>query len=167
MSLSVTQILLVTSILLLGNTHALADQYLVLEGFSYHMKKSDERNALNLGLGIESSPTHKWGWQVGTFRDSFHQNASYAGLNYALKPFPLLGQKARFIPSLNVVRKKFAKTEYVRTRVIPLPTLEVCINGKMILNVSGSPALDYDQTRTNGVVFLSLKLPMQQKAAHC
>lgn len=155
------------SLLLLFCGSALAKDYLVMEGVSYHFKKNEERNALNLGFGFESSPTNKIGWQFGTFQDSFHQSAAYAGINYALKPFSLFGQSARFIPSLNVMRKKFAKKEYVSTRVVPIPVLEVCIRGNVVLNVGGSPRLDYDGVSTNGVLFFSLKLPMRSKAAHC
>ncbi len=135
------------------------DGYLVFSTAAYHFKNQDERNALVPGIGWEFSPTGKVGFHVGTLSDSFGFQATYAGINYGTQRF--WNNKARFLVGATVVRKQFHKNTDPEIKIVPFPVLEVKLAKNAVLNLSGSPAVDFADNRTNGVVFFQVKFNLR------
>jgi len=136
------------------------DSYLVFNTFSYHFKNADKRNAVTPGIGFEYSPTGKIGFHVGTVRDSFSYQAKYLGLNYATPRYASLGGKVRFIVGATILNKQYHPNSEPETKIVPLPVVEIAFSEKAVLNISGSPEIDYGEHHNNAVVFFQFKLNM-------
>jgi len=133
-----------------------ADGYLVLNTIALHFENADERNTFTPGIGWEYSPSSKIGFHVGTLADSFGYQAAYGGLNYASQP--VLNGKVRFMLGATILHKQFMKNAEPSTKLVPLPAVEIGLTEKAVLNVSGSPEVDYGEHHNNAVIFLQLKL---------
>jgi hypothetical protein len=145
--------------LLFGSTASHADdQYLVFNTVALHFKNADERNALTPGIGWEYSPSGKIGFHVGTLSDSFGYQARYGGLNYATPRYRMLGGKLRFILGGTILHKQYHKDAAPETKLVPLPAMEFAISERAVLNVSGSPQVDYAGQHNNAVLFFQFKL---------
>jgi hypothetical protein len=132
------------------------DGYLVVSAGAYHFENFNERNAFTPGLGWEYSPSGKIGWHVGTLSDSFGYQAMYGGVNYATKP-KFFG-KVRFLIGASVVHKQYKKNAEAETKILPIPAMEIKLSKRSVLNVSGSPQVDYGNHRNNAVLFFQFKL---------
>jgi hypothetical protein len=132
------------------------NDYLVVSAGAYHFENFEERNAFTPGLGWEYSPSAKVGWHAGTLSDSFGYQAKYGGINYATKP-TLFG-KVRFLIGASVVHKQYKKNGEPKTKLLPLPAMEIKLNKRAVLNVSGSPQVDFGDHRNNAVLFFQFKL---------
>lgn len=151
---------LVSGLLLSGTSSAKADDgYLVLNTFAYHFENFDERNSFTPGVGWEYSPSGAVGWHAGTLSDSFGYQSSYGGLNYATKP--ILAGKLRFLIGATILHKQFRKDAEPETKIVPLPAVEFRFTNRAVLNLSGSPQVDYAGQRNNAVLFFQLKLGLQ------
>ena len=137
------------------SAHA-ADGYLVLNTVAFHFKNAEERNTFTPGIGWEYSPSSKIGFHVGTLSDSFGYQAAYGGLNYATQP--VLAGRVRFMLGATILHKQFMKDSEPDTKLVPLPAVEFGITKKAVLNISGSPEIDYGDHHNNAVVFFQLKL---------
>lgn len=137
-------------------SYAANDNYLVFNTAAYHFKNQSERNALVPGIGWEFSPTGKLGYHVGTLSDSFGFQAIYGGINYGTKRF--WNNKARFLVGATVVRKQFHKNSGPEVKVVPFPVFELKLAKNAVLNISGSPEIDYQDHHNNAVVFFQVKL---------
>ncbi|MFK8075602.1 MAG: hypothetical protein AB8B84_03380 [Granulosicoccus sp.] len=135
---------------------AAENDYLVISAGAYHFENFDERNAFTPGLGWEYSPSGKIGWHAGTLSDSFGYQAMYGGINYATRP-KLLG-RVRFLIGASVVHKQYKKNAEPETKLLPLPAMEVKLSERSVLNVSGSPQVDYGNHRNNAVLFFQFKV---------
>jgi len=136
---------------------AAANQFFVLSTGAYHFKNQDERNAFTPGVGWEYSPSSKVGFHVGTLSDSFGYQATYAGVNWASKPLALGPTNLRLILGATVVNKQFHKKSEPETKILPLPAIEMSLTKRAVLNISGSPQLDFAGQKNNGVVFVQFK----------
>ncbi|MFK7855722.1 MAG: hypothetical protein AB8B79_16480 [Granulosicoccus sp.] len=161
-----TQIFKLTSVfllalgLLLSSASAKADNgFLVFNTVALHFKNFDDRNALTPGLGWEYSPSSKLGWHAGTLSDSFGYQSVYAGINYATKP-KVFG-KVRFLIGATVLHKQFKKNAEPETKLVPFPAMEVKLSRRSVLNLSGSPQVDYGDHRNNAVLFFQYKLQLR------
>lgn len=130
--------------------------YLVLSAGAYHFDNFDERNAFTPGIGWEYSPSSKIGWHAGTLSDSFGYQAVYAGLNYATKP--MFYNKVRFLIGATALHKQYKENAEPETKVVPLPAMEVRMTDRAVLNISGSPQVDYGEHRSNAVLFFQVKV---------
>ncbi|MBX2836595.1 MAG: hypothetical protein KTR35_07065 [Gammaproteobacteria bacterium] len=153
--------------LLFGSANAQAedysyknDSYVVFNTFAYHFKNADKRNAVTPGIGFEYSPTQKLGFHVGTARDSFGYQAKYFGLNYATPRYAALGGRVRFIVGATILNKQYHPNSEAETKVVPLPVVEFTLSERAVLNVSGSPEIDFGEQHNNAVVFFQFKLNM-------
>ena len=135
------------------------NDFLVLSAGAYHFEDFNERNAFTPGLGWEYSPSAKIGWHAGTLSDSFGYQAMYGGINYATKP--MLYGKLRFIIAASVVHKQFKKNAEAETKILPIPAMEFRLTKRSVLNLSGSPQVDFANHRNNGVLFLQFKLNLR------
>ncbi len=159
---AVTQKLAVASVLavclLFGTTSSAKanDGFLVLNTIALHFENFDDRNAFTPGIGWEYSPSSKLGFHVGTLSDSFGFQSSYAGINYASKP-KFYG-KLRFLVGATVLHKQFRKNAEPETKVVPFPAVEFRLNDTAVINLSGSPQVDFADQRNNAVLFFQLKL---------
>lgn len=154
--------------LLLGmSTQAQADDgFLVFNTFAYHFENSDERNDFTPGIGWEYSPTQKFGFHVGTLADSFGYQATYAGVNYATRRY--FNNRVRFIIGATVVNKQFRLARFddegnvtddgVDTRLLPFPVIEFALSERAVINVSGSPSVDFGEQRNNPVIWFQAKI---------
>ncbi|MFT6874058.1 MAG: hypothetical protein ACI9XK_001049 [Granulosicoccus sp.] len=133
--------------------------FLVVNAGAYHFENFDERNAFTPGLGWEYSPSAKFGWHAGTLSDSFGYQAMYGGINYATKP--IFFGKVRFLIGASVVRKQYKKNAEPETKLLPFPAMEIKLTKRAVLNVSGSPQIDYGNHRNNAVLFFQFKLNLQ------
>ena len=133
--------------------------FLVISAGAYHFRNFDERNAFTPGIGWEYSPSNKIGWHVGTVSDSFGFQATYGGINYATRP--VLAGKVRFILGATVLHKQFSINSGPETRIVPLPALEFKMSKRAVLNLSGSPQIDFANQRNNGVLFVQFKLRLR------
>ena len=133
--------------------------FLVFSAAAYHFENFDERNAFTPGVGWEYSPSHKVGYNVGTLSDSFGYQAYYAGINIATKP--MFSGRVRFLAGASVVHKQFTKNGDPETKLLPFPALELKLYKKSVLNVSGSPAIDFANQKNNAVLFFQYKLQMR------
>ena len=139
-------------------TAAAEDGYLVFNTFAYHFENSDKRNDFTPGIGWEYSPTSGVGFHVGTLSDSFGYQAKYGGVNYATRA--VFGDRVRFIIGATLLHKQYKVDADPETKLLPLPAVEVKIAERAVLNVSGSPAVDYAGQKNNAVVWFQLKLGM-------
>ncbi len=135
------------------------DGYLVFNTAALHFKNADDRNAFVPGIGWEYSPTGKVGFHVGTLSDSFGYQASYVGVNYGTRR--MLGGKLRFLLGATVINKQFHKNTEAETKILPLPAMEFAISDRAVLNISGSPELDFGEHHNNAVLFFQFKLNMR------
>ncbi len=135
---------------------AAKDGYLVFNTAAYHFKNQSERNALVPGIGWEFSPTGKLGYHVGTLSDSFGYQAVYGGVNYGTRRF--WNNKARFLVGATLVRKQFHKNSGPEVKIVPFPVLELALAKNAVLNISGSPEIDYQDHHNNAVLFFQVKL---------
>lgn len=146
--------------LLIGSASAKADNnYLVFSTVALHFKNFDDRNALTPGLGWEYSPTSKIGWHAGTLSDSFGYQSVYAGINYATRP--RLYGKLRFLIGATVLHKQFKKNADPETKLVPFPAMELKLTRRSVLNLSGSPQVDFGDHRNNAVLFFQYKLQLR------
>ena len=141
----------------LAASPAKADQFLVINTGAYHFKNQDERNAFTPGLGWEYSPSSKLGFHVGTLSDSFGYQATYAGLNWASRKLHMGPSHLRVILGATVVNKQFHVDSEPETKVLPLPAIELGLGKRAVLNISGSPELDFAGQKNNAVVFFQFK----------
>lgn len=146
-------LLLLTSIAPLAS----ANQFFVVSAGAYHFKNQDERNAFTPGVGWEFSPSKKAGFHVGTLSDSFGYQATYAGVNWASGALRLGPTNMRLILGATVVNKQFHKNSEPETKILPLPALEFSLSKRAVLNISGSPQLDYAGQKNNAIVFFQFK----------
>lgn len=158
--------LIALSVLALGTTFALlpsaqaanSNQYLVFNTVALHFKNADERNGFTPGIGWEYSPSGKVGFHVGTVKDSFGYQARYAGLNYATRPVAALDGKVRFILGATILHKQYHLNADPETKIVPLPAVEFAMSDRAVLNVSGSPEIDFADHHNNAVLFFQFKL---------
>lgn len=132
------------------------NDFLVISAGAYHFEHFDERNAFTPGLGWEYSPSGKIGWHVGTLSDSFGYQAMYGGINYATRP-TLFG-RVRFLIGASLVHKQYKKNAEAETKILPIPAMEIKLTRRSVLNVSGSPQVDYGDHHNNAVLFFQFKL---------
>jgi hypothetical protein len=137
-------------------SYAANDGYLVFNAAAFHFKNQDERNAFVPGIGWEFSPTGKLGYHVGTLSDSFGFQAVYGGINYGTRRF--WNNRARFLVGATIVRKQFHKNTAPDVKIVPFPVLEVALTKNAVLNISGSPEIDYQDHHNNAVMFFQVKL---------
>lgn len=130
--------------------------YLVFNTIALHFENFHERNTLTPGIGWEYSPSGKVGWHAGTLSDSFGFQSTYGGLIFATQP--KFDGKLRFILSATVLRKQFKKNGGPETKLVPFPALEYRMNKRAVINLSGSPQIDYGDHHNNAVMFFQLKL---------
>lgn len=149
----------------MGNSHA-DDGFLVFNTFAWHFENSDERNDFTPGIGWEYSPTSKFGFHVGTLADSFGYQATYAGINYATRRY--LNNRVRFIIGATIVNKQFRNARFdadgnltddgVDTRLLPFPVVEFALSERAVINVSGSPSVDFGEQKNNPVIWFQAKI---------
>jgi hypothetical protein len=139
-----------------ANAQDAQNDFLVVSAGAYHFENFDERNAFTPGLGWEYSPSGKIGWHAGTLSDSFGYQAMYGGINYATKP-KFFG-KVRFLIGASLVHKQYKKNAEAETKILPIPAMEIKLSKRSVLNVSGSPQVDYGDHRNNAVLFFQFKL---------
>lgn len=132
--------------------------FLVINTVALHFENFDDRNAITPGFGWEYSPSSKIGWHGGTLSDSFGYQSFYGGINYATQP--LLKSKLRFMIGATVLHKQFHENSEPETKLVPLPAMEVKLTKRAVLNVSGSPQVDYGEFSNNAVMFFQLKIGM-------
>ena len=133
-----------------------ADNYLVFNTIALHLQETEGRNTVTPGVGWEYSPSGRIGFHGGTLSDSFGYQAYYGGLNYATPRF--FYNRLRFVLGATVLHKQFLKNGGPETKLVPLPALEFAVTDRAVLNVSGSPEIDYADHHNNAVVFFQLKL---------
>ncbi|ASJ73078.1 hypothetical protein IMCC3135_14965 [Granulosicoccus antarcticus IMCC3135] len=161
-----TQIFKIVTVVLLafgsltGSASAKADNsFLVLSTLALHFENFDDRNAFTPGIGWEYSPSHKLGWNAGTLSDSFGYQSYYGGINYATRA--VLASRVRLLLGISVVHKQFKKNGAPETKILPFPALEVKMSKNAVLNISGSPAIDYGDQKNNAVLFFQYKLQIR------
>lgn len=135
------------------------DSFLVLSTLALHFENFNDRNALTPGVGWEYSPSNKLGWNGGTLSDSFGFQSYYAGINYATRP--MLSGRVRFLAGASIVHKQFKKNAAPETKLLPFPALELKLNKYAVLNISGSPAVDFANQKNNAVLFFQYKLQLR------
>lgn len=135
-----------------------AKQYLVFNTLAFHFENADERRLFTPGIGWEFSPSSRVGFHAGTLSDSFGFQAGYAGLNYATRKFYAGPVGFRLIGGASIVHKQFHKNSEAETKILPLPVIEIGFSETAVLNISGSPKLDYAGQKNNAVVFFQFKL---------
>ncbi len=132
------------------------DGYLVFNTFAWHFENSDERNDFTPGIGLEYSPTNRVGFHGGTLSDSFGYQARYAGVHYTTKRF--LSNRVRLMLGATALHKKYKVKDDPETKIVPLPAIEISLTDRAVLNVSGSPDVDFGDISNNKVVWLQFKL---------
>ncbi len=147
----------VLAMLALTTTAAQANNFLVLNTAALHFKNADERRAFTPGIGWEYSPSSKIGFHVGTLSDSFGYQAAYGGLNWATSVYRAGPARVRFILGATVLHKQFHKNSEPDTKIVPLPAVELALSNRAVLNISGSPQIDYAGQRNNAVLFFQFK----------
>ena len=151
--------LLALAALLLGSPAALAeDGFLVFNTVALHLQKTEGRNTVTPGIGWEYSPSGRIGFHAGTLADSFGYQSYYGGLNYATPRYAAFAGKVRFILGATVLHKQFRIDGEPETKIVPFPALEFALSRRAVINVSGSPEIDFEEHHNNAVVFLQLKL---------
>ena len=134
------------------------DDYFVLNTVALHFENAKDRNAIVPGIGWEYSPSNRIGWHIGTFSDSFGTQAAYTGINYATAKQRLFTRDVRFLIGATVLRKQYHVDTPQQTKVVPLPAVEISLNKNTVLNISGSPEVDYNGEHNNAVMFFQLKM---------
>jgi len=134
------------------------DGYLVFNTFAFHLQESEGRNTVTPGIGWEYSPSGRLGFHGGTLSDSFGYQAFYGGLNYATPRLAALDHRVRFILGATVLHKQFLINGEPDTKIVPLPAMELTLGKRAVLNISGSPEIDYGEHHNNAVVFMQFKL---------
>ncbi|MDO6461015.1 hypothetical protein Q4485_09935 [Granulosicoccaceae sp. 1_MG-2023] len=137
------------------------DDYFVLNTVAIHFENYEDRNAAVPGVGWERSPTRGLGWHVGTFSDSFGSQALYSGVNYATPPARILTRDVRLLLGATVLHKQYHPDTDPETKVVPLPAMEVSLTDKVVLNISGSPEIDYNGSHSNAVMFFQVKMNVE------
>ena len=132
------------------------DNFLVFNTIALHLQNAEGRNTVTPGIGWEFSPSGKIGFHGGTLSDSFGYQAYYGGLNYATSR--MLAGRLRFIVGATVLHKQFRIDGGPETKIVPLPAAEFRLARRAVINISGSPEIDYADHHNNAVVFLQLKL---------
>lgn len=157
--LSPGAVLAFTLSLLFASTASHADDgYLVFNTLALHFENADERNAVTPGIGWEYSPSNSFGYHIGTLSDSFGYQAMYGGINYATPRFAVFDGKVRFLLGATILHKQYHKDSEPDTKLVPLPAVEFALSRRAVLNLSGSPQVDYNEHHNNAVVFLQFKL---------
>lgn len=151
--------LLISTLIAAPSAMATDKGYLVLHTVALHFENFSERNTFTPGLGWEYSPSSKIGFHGGTLSDSFGYQSYYGGLNYASKP--KFNGKVRFILGATILHKQYLKNGGPETKLVPLPIIEYKFTDQAVLNISGSPQIDYGNHRNNAVMFFQLKLALQ------
>ena len=145
------------ALMLLGSASTRADDgYLVFNTIALHLQETEGRNTVTPGIGWEYSPSNRLGFHGGTLSDSFGYQAFYGGLNYATPRF--LWNKVRFVLGATVLHKQFLINGEPETKLVPLPAVEFAMTERAVLNISGSPEIDFADHSNNAVVFFQLKL---------
>lgn len=134
------------------------DSFLVVNTLALHFDNIKDRNAMVPGLGWEYSPSSGIGWHLGTFSDSFGSHANYVGVNYASAKKRWLRTDVRFLIGATVLRKQYHENRDLQTKVVPLPAVEIGLSKNTVLNISGSPEVDYNGEHSNAVMFFQLKM---------
>ena len=134
------------------------DQYLTFNTFALHFKNHDDRNNVTPGIGWEYSPSGKLGFHVGTVKDSFNYQAKYVGLNYATQRYGVFGGRVRFILGVTALHKQYHPNSDPETKIVPLPAVEFQVSKRLVLNVSGSPEIDFNGHSNNAVLIFQGKL---------
>ena len=156
----INSILVLVFGMMVASTSAKADNgYLVLSTLALHFENFDDRNAFTPGVGWEYSPSSKLGWHGGTLSDSFGYQSYYGGINYATRS--VIAGRIRFLVGASVVHKQFKKNAEPETKVLPFPALEVKLTRRSVLNISGSPAVDFANQKNNAVMFFQYKLQLR------
>ena len=156
--------LLAGAVLLAGASTAAAfggednrrDGYLVFNTFAWHFEMSDERNDFTPGIGFEYSPTNRIGFHGGTLSDSFGYQAKYGGIHYTTPRF--FDNRVRLIGGVTALHKQYSIKRGPETKIVPLPALEISLTDRAVLNLSGSPDVDFGDISNNKVVWLQFKL---------
>ncbi|MCB1756218.1 MAG: hypothetical protein KDJ38_11880 [Gammaproteobacteria bacterium] len=134
------------------------DGYFVLNTVALHFDNFKDRNAVVPGVGWEYSPSRGVGWHVGTFSDSFGTRATYTGVNYATRKTRLLTRDVRVLLGATVLHKQYHVDTDPETKLLPLPAVEISVTDSTVLNVSGSPEMDFNGSHNNAVMFFQLKM---------
>lgn len=137
------------------------DDFFVLNTVALHFDNFEDRNALVPGVGWEYSPSQRLGWHIGTFSDSFGSQATYTGINYATARKRILTRDVRLMIGATVLRKQYHANTELQTKIVPLPAVEVSVTENTVLNISGSPEVDYNGEHSNAVMFFQLKMNMR------
>ena len=132
------------------------DGYVVFNTFAWHFEMSDERRDFTPGIGWEYSPSNRIGFHVGTLSDSFGYQARYGGIHYSTPRF--FRNRVRLMLGATALHKKYKIKEAPETKIVPLPALEFSITDRAVLNLSGSPDVDFGDISNNKVVWLQFKL---------
>lgn len=132
------------------------DGYLVLNTFAYHFEMSDERRDFTPGIGLEYSPSNRLGVHAGTLSDSFGYQAKYAGVQYATPRF--LANRVRLMLGATALHKQYKRNSAPETKIVPLPALEISFSDRAVLNISGSPDVDFGDVKNNKVVWFQLEI---------
>jgi hypothetical protein len=149
----------IASLLGASSTASANDKFLVFNTIALHFENFDERNTFTPGVGFEYSPSQKIGWHIGTVSDSFGYQSTYGGLNIASKRS--FGGKVRFMLAATILHKQFRVNAEPETKLVPLPAMEYRMTKNSVLNISGSPEIDFGDHSNNAVVFFQLKLNMR------
>jgi len=136
------------------------DDFFVLNTVALHFENFQDRNAIVPGVGWEYSPSNHLGWHIGTFSDSFGSQATYAGVNYATRSVRIMTRDVRLMLGATVLRKQYHVDTDVQTKIVPLPAVEISLTDKTVLNISGSPEIDYKGEHSNAVMFFQIKMNM-------
>jgi len=164
LSMNKTFVILLTTLALItllleSKAHAKSkDNYFVLNTIALHFDNAKERNAVVPGFGWEHSPSKGLGWHTGTFSDSFGSRAAYIGINVSTSQQTLFNQKFRFLVGATILRKQYHKNKGLQTKVVPLPAIELTLTQSTVLNVSGSPEIDFNGEHNNAVMFFQIKM---------
>ena len=132
------------------------DGYLVFNTFAWHFENSDERNDFTPGIGVEYSPSNRLGFHAGTLSDSFGYQARYGGIHYSTPRF--FADRVRLMLGATALHKKYKIKDEPETKIVPLPALELSLTDRAVLNISGSPDVDFGDISNNRVVWLQFKL---------
>ena len=109
-------------------------------------------------MSLEYSPSSKVGWHAGTLSDSFGYQSYYGGLVYASKA--RVYGRLRFLLGASVVHKQFKKNGEPETKLLPFPALEIKLSKRSVVNITGSPAVDFADQKNNAVMFFQYKLQL-------
>jgi len=81
-----------------------------------------------------------------------------AALLARIAPVVALDHRVRFILGATVLHKQFLINGEPDTKIVPLPAMELTLGKRAVLNISGSPEIDYGEHHNNAVVFMQFKL---------